>query len=152
MVGPELAQTQTQAFHAAIAIVIRLVHHDLRLWRFVQGPGLPRAIPAHFEQQHSRNANAIGGDIADDLSVANLPRAAVDGLVSVFLGCRAASPLEEAHEVATNLEIAIGRDVAIGSKDRQQAVEGGLREGPHLTTCISHGTYRHSPWSVNAAQ
>ena len=140
MVGRELAQTQTEAFHAAIAIVFRLVQHGVRLWRFVQRPGLPGAIPAHLEQKHSRDANAIGGEVADDLSLANLPRAAVDGLVSVFLGCRAASPFEKADKVATNLEIAIGRDVAIGSKQRQQAVEGRLREGPHLTSRISTGS------------
>lgn len=152
MSGRQLAQTPTETLHTAISIAVRLVQHDVRLWRLVQGPGLSGAITAHLEQKHSRDANAIGGQVADDLSVANPPRATVDGLVRVFLGCRAAAPFEEADKVATNLEIAVGRDVAIGSKQRQQAVEGLLREGPLLTSHTSKGIYRHSPWSVNAAQ
>ena len=128
----------------AIPIVVRLVRRGLRLWRFLQRPGLPGASPAHLEQKLSRDANAIGRDVADDVSLGYLSRAAVDGLISVFLGCRAAPPFEEADKVATNVEIAIGREVAIASKQRQQAVEGGLRERRRI--------YRHSPWSVKAAQ
>jgi hypothetical protein len=149
VVGRELIQTRTEAFEATIAIGFWFVQRGLRLWCFLQRPGLKCAVPTHLEQKHARDANAIGGGVADDLSVADLLRATIDGLISVFLGRRAASPFEEPDKVATNLEIAIGRDVPIGSKQRQQAVEGGLCEGPHST---SRRIYRHSPWSVNAAQ
>jgi hypothetical protein len=147
-----LAETPSEAIPVAIAIAFRLGWHGVRLGRIVQGPGLPGAIPTHLEQKHPRDANAIGREVANDLSVTNLSRAAVDGLVGVFLRRRAASPFEEPNKVATNLEIALGRDIAIGSEQRQQAVEGRLREGPEPGSRISHGIYRHSPWSVNAAQ
>jgi len=122
MLRRELVQTPAETFHTALSIIFRLVRHGLRLPCFVQRQGLPGAIPTHLEQEHSRDANAIGAEVTDDLSVANLSRAPVDGLVSIVFRCRAAAPFEETDEVAANLEIAIGRDVAIGSKRRQQPV------------------------------
>jgi hypothetical protein len=139
MVGRQSAQTETQAFHVTIVIVFRLRRHDVRLWRFVQRSWLPGPIAAHLEQKHPRDANAVGGEVADGFSVRNLPRAAIDGLVSVFLGGRAPSPFEKADKLSTNLEVPIRGELAVWPKQRQQAVEGRLRERPRLTTGTSKG-------------
>src|SRR5690242_4560970 len=105
-----------QALHAASAVAVRLVRDDTRLRRFVQGASLAGSIPAHLEQEHSRNAYAIGARVANDLSLADLSGAAVHRLVGVFFRRRAASPLEEPDKVATDLEIAGGRGVPIGAQ------------------------------------
>ena len=85
------------------------------------------AIPAHLAQEHSRDADAIRGDVTNLFAFADFFRAAVDGFVGVFIRRDAASPLEKTDQVAADLEIAVGCEIPIRRERRQQAVEGVLR-------------------------
>ena len=87
---------------------------------------------AHLPQEHPCNTNTISADVADLLAFADLFGAAIDGFVGVLIRCGAASPFEKADQVAANLEIPVGRDVAIGLERGQQAVERLLSERPFL--------------------
>src|SRR5215831_16541717 len=137
----KLAETPPQAFQTALRIAFRFPRHDARLRRLVQGTHLPEAVPSHFPKNHARDADAVGADIANLLTFADLSGATVNGFIGVFVRCGASPPLEDTDEVAADLQIAAAGCIAIGTEAVEQLVESFLCE-----------LYRHSPSSVNAAQ
>jgi hypothetical protein len=110
----KIGQTAPQALDAGLRIDDGFHRHSLRLGNLVQRAGGFSAVAAHFPQEHSRDPNHIGGNVADLVTFSDLPGTAIDGLVGILVRRRTASPFEEPHQVAPNLEVPVGGGVAIG--------------------------------------
>src|SRR5262249_51169328 len=130
ILGREFIEAPPEAFDAAFGIASRLGGQYLRFRRLIQGPCLLRTFSAHLKREHPGNADAIRRDVANLLSFGDLFGTSINGLVSVFVGCGAASPFEEAHEVLADLEIPLRSDVTITRQRGEKAVESFLGEGP----------------------
>ena len=91
------------------------------------------AVAAHFPNQHARDTDTVSSYVPNLLALADLARATVDGLIGIFVGRRAPSPLEETYEVATDLEVTGSRDIPIRTEGVQQPIEGYLGKRPLLT-------------------
>src|SRR5262249_54187136 len=105
---------------------------SLRLGRLGKRNRRPQTFPAHLSQEHSADADAISRHVADFLSLRNPPGASVDRLVGIVIGRGTAAPFKKTHKIASNLEVPVGRTVAVGAQRFEEGVEGLLSNGPFL--------------------
>src|SRR6476660_9634599 len=79
------------------------------------------------------------------LSLRNLPGASVDRFVGVFIGRGTAAPFKQTHKIASDLEVPVGRTVAVGAQGREDVVEGLLSNGPFLMGIFLRVHLQRSP-------
>jgi hypothetical protein len=82
----------------------------------MQRPRFSGPFSRHFAKQHARDAYTVGRKVADLFAFGDFSGAAVDGFVRIFIRCRAAAPLEQADEVAADLEVSFGRVITVGAE------------------------------------